>query len=82
MKSKPSVTPLVPVLNERGGMEVVLPKINKDCWVERILIVDGHSIDGSVEYAKENGYEVFTQRLKVLEVRFWSVLERLQRIMS
>tara|TARA_B100000315_G_scaffold238616_1_gene256575 strand:- start:79 stop:801 length:723 start_codon:yes stop_codon:yes gene_type:complete len=63
MKLKPSVTLLVPVLNERGGMEIILPRISKD-WVERILIVDGGSNDGSLEYARENGYEVFTQTLK------------------
>ena len=62
MSSKPSVTLLVPVLNERGGMEIILPQINKD-WVERILLVDGHSTDGSLEYAEENGYEIFVQTL-------------------
>ena len=78
MKLKPSVTLLVPVLNERGGMEIILPRISKD-WVERILIVDGGSNDGSLEYARENGYEVFTQTLKGPRGAF---LECFQKIRS
>ena len=78
MKLKPSVTLLVPVLNERGAMEIILPKVDKN-WVERILIVDGGSNDGSVEYARDNGYEVFTQ---VGKGHRGASLEGLQKITS
>ena len=52
---------LIFTLNELEGMRVIMPQINSD-WVDEILIVDGGSIDGTVEFAKENGYEVYIQR--------------------
>jgi glycosyltransferase involved in cell wall biosynthesis len=53
-------TLLIPTLNEIEGMKVIMPKINKD-WFTQILILDGGSTDGTVEYAKEQGYEVYIQ---------------------
>jgi glycosyltransferase involved in cell wall biosynthesis len=53
-------TLLIPALNEIDGMKVIMPKINKD-WFKQILILDGGSTDGTVEYAKEQGYEVYIQ---------------------
>lgn len=53
-------TLLIPTLNEYEGMKVIMPKINKD-WFAQILILDGGSSDGTVEYAKEQGYEVYIQ---------------------
>ena len=52
---------LVPVLNEIEGMKKIMPRIKKE-WVDQIVIVDGNSTDGTVEYAKENGYFVYTQK--------------------
>jgi glycosyltransferase involved in cell wall biosynthesis len=55
------VTLLIPTLNEVEGMRVIMPKIRRE-WVDQILFLDGGSTDGTVEYAKENGYEVYIQR--------------------
>ena len=38
-----------------------MPQIQRD-WVDQILILDGGSTDGTIEYAKENGYEIYVQR--------------------
>jgi len=54
-------TLLIPVLNEVEGMRVIMPKIQRD-WVDQILFVDGGSTDGTVEYCKENGYNVIAQK--------------------
>ncbi len=55
------VTLLIPTLNEIIGMRKIMPKINRK-WVDQILFLDGGSTDGTVEYARENGYEVYIQK--------------------
>ena len=55
------VTLLVIALNELEGMKAIMPRINND-WVDEILIVDGGSTDGSIEWAESNGYKVYVQK--------------------
>ena len=57
----PAVTLFMPVLNEIDGLRAVLPQISKD-WFTQILMVDGGSRDGSVEFAREHGVEVYVQK--------------------
>ena len=54
-------TLLIPTLNEIDGMKVIMPQIQRD-WVDQILILDGGSTDGTIEYARDNGYEVYVQQ--------------------
>jgi len=58
-----TVTLLLPTLNEVNGMKAIMPKIKPE-WYDQLLIVDGQSTDGTVEYAKEHGYEVVVQQKK------------------
>ena len=60
-----TVTLFVPTLNEVEGMKAIMPKIQKD-WCDQILIVDGGSTDGTIEYAKEQGYDVYVQKRRGL----------------
>jgi len=55
------VTLLIPTLNEIAGMKEIMPKINKE-WCDQIIILDGGSTDGTIEYAKEQGYFVYVQK--------------------
>lgn len=55
-------TLLILTLNEIDGMKVIMPRIRRE-WVSDILIVDGGSTDGTVEYAREHGYRLLKQRL-------------------
>jgi glycosyltransferase involved in cell wall biosynthesis len=57
------VTLLIPTLNEIGGMKAVMPLIKKE-WYDQLLIVDGNSTDGTVEFCKEQGYPVYIQKQK------------------
>ncbi|HEX2061829.1 MAG TPA: glycosyltransferase family 2 protein [Thermoanaerobaculia bacterium] len=59
------VTLLVPTLNEIDGMRVIMPLIQPG-WVDQILILDGGSTDGTIEYAREQGYEVVIQEKRGL----------------
>lgn len=56
-------TLIVMTLNEVDGMKVIMPQIDRS-WCDQILVVDGQSTDGTIEWARENGYEVYVQREK------------------
>lgn len=56
-----TITLMMPVLNEIDGLRAVLPFIDKTLFKE-ILMIDGGSTDGSVEFALEHGVTVHRQR--------------------
>lgn len=64
-----TATLLVPTLNEIGGMKIIMPQIKKE-WFDQILVVDGNSTDGTAEWARENGCEVYVQKKKGLRMAF------------
>ena len=58
-------TLLVFTFNEINGMKQIMPRIKRE-WVSEIIVVDGGSKDGTLEYAKEHGYNVYVQKKKGL----------------
>jgi glycosyltransferase involved in cell wall biosynthesis len=50
-------TLIAATLNEIEAVQAVLPKIDRK-WLDEILIVDGGSTDGTVQYCRDNGYPV------------------------
>ncbi len=56
-------TLIAATLNEIEAVQAVLPQIDK-AWVDEIIITDGGSTDGTVEYCKEHGYTVVQQQGK------------------
>ncbi|OGR36109.1 MAG: histidinol phosphate phosphatase [Desulfovibrionales bacterium GWA2_65_9] len=56
-------TLLVMALNEIDGMKAIMPKIKRD-WVDQIIVVDGGSTDGTIEWSREQGYQVYVQKKK------------------
>lgn len=63
------VTLIIPTLNEIVGVKVIMPKIKPE-WYDQIIILDGGSTDGTVEYMKEHGYEVTFQKVAGLRKAF------------
>lgn len=61
MKNKMSVTVVIPTLNEIDGIKAILPKIQKK-WADEWFIIDGGSIDGTIEEAKKYGFKVVHQK--------------------
>jgi len=41
-------------------MPILMPRIKKE-WCDQLLIIDGGSTDGTYEWAKQQGYEVYRQ---------------------
>jgi glycosyltransferase involved in cell wall biosynthesis len=57
---KSTVTLLVPTLNEIVGMKAIMPLVRRE-WIDQILVLDGGSTDGTIEWARANGYDVHVQ---------------------
>lgn len=71
------VTLLIPTLKEIEGMRKIMPQINPS-WVDQILVVDGHSQDGTEEYCKEHGYEFLLQEGKGLKKAYFTALSHIK----
>jgi len=71
------ITLLVPTLNEINGMRAIMPQIEKR-WVDQILVVDGGSSDGTIEYARENGYQVLIQKKEGLRNAYIEALDYIE----
>ena len=72
-----TATLLIPTLNEITGMREIMPKIQRD-WVDQILILDGGSTDGTIEYAKEHGYELHIQSEPGIRQAYMEVLPKIR----
>ena len=72
-----TVTLVMPVLNEIAGLRHILPRIRREC-VDQILMIDGGSTDGSVEYALEHGCEVHRQTQRGLRLAYIEAYEKIK----
>lgn len=57
------ITLIIPTLNEIDGMKVIMPLIRRQ-WYDQLIILDGGSKDGTIEYARSSGYFVYVQKKK------------------
>ena len=58
-----SIAIIIPTLDEIDGVSEIMPKVKKE-WADAIIFVDGGSTDGTLEKAKELGFEVIHQKNK------------------
>ena len=59
----PSVTVIIPARNEEGNIAEIIQQLNQTGY-DKILVVDGNSMDRTVENAKEFGANVIIQNGK------------------
>src|ERR1051326_3454401 len=64
-------------LNEIDGVKAILPKINRT-WCEQILVLDGGSTDGTIEWCREHGYDVYVQKTPGIRHAYLEALRLLQ----
>jgi glycosyltransferase involved in cell wall biosynthesis len=67
------VTLLIPTFNEIIGMGKIMPNIKRE-WCDQILVVDGGSTDGTIEYCKRHGYDFVVQGRKGLRCAYLDAL--------
>lgn len=68
------ITLFVPTMNEIEGVRAIMPKVKRE-WVDEILVVDGHSKDGTKEYMESCGYRVLVQEKPGVLNAWWQGLE-------
>jgi glycosyltransferase involved in cell wall biosynthesis len=67
------ITLLVLTLNEIDGMKAIMPQIDRS-WCDQIIILDGGSTDGTIEYAESQGYFVYIQKRRGIRHAYCEVL--------
>lgn len=56
-----NITLLLMTWNEIDGMRAIVPRIDRT-GIDQIIVVDGGSNDGTIEWALSNGLEVYVQK--------------------
>jgi len=67
-------TLIICTLNEITGMKQFMPRINRS-WIDQIIILDGGSTDGTIEWSRQNGLFVYVQKKPGLRNAYTEVLD-------
>src|SRR5436190_22759045 len=68
-----TTTLIVLTLNEIDGVRVIMPQIDRR-WCDQILVVDGGSTDGTIEWCRGQGFEVYVQQRRGIRFAYLEVL--------
>ena len=72
------VSLIILTLNELDGMKIIMPQIKKE-WYDQLIVVDGGSTDGTIEYARENGYCLLLQKENGMAAAFDEMMEEVTK---
>src|SRR3990167_1589655 len=75
MSNQMKTTLFIPTYNELEGAKLIMPRINRE-WVDEIIVVDGGSTDGTIEYFEERGFNVVHQKSKGVCGAYWECFEK------
>jgi glycosyltransferase involved in cell wall biosynthesis len=70
----PKVSILALTLDEIDGVKAILPSIDRR-WADQILVIDGGSTDGTAEWCREQGYEVYLQKRAGIRYAYLEALD-------
>lgn len=76
MKPNIKVSIVALTLNEVDGVKVILPAINP-AWYDQLIVVDGGSRDGTIEWCRDHDYQIFEQTRRGIRYAYFDVLPHL-----
>lgn len=71
------ITLCVLTLNEIDSIKVIMPQIDRTLF-DQILIIDGNSSDGTIDWCKQQGYEVYVQQKRGLRHAYLEALPHIR----
>ena len=75
--SKFSVTLCILTWNEIDAIKQILPQIDLSLF-DQVLVIDGNSTDGTIEWCREQGLEVFVQKLNGLRQAYQEAIPHIR----
>ncbi|MBU0671466.1 MAG: glycosyltransferase family 2 protein [Candidatus Margulisbacteria bacterium] len=57
-------------------MKAIMPRIKKE-WYDQLIVVDGKSTDGTIEYARQQGFQVHVQSKKGIRHAYIEVFPKI-----
>jgi glycosyltransferase involved in cell wall biosynthesis len=67
----------VMTLNEIDSVKVIMPKVDSQIF-DQVLFIDGGSTDGTIEWCKQNGYEIYVQQKRGLRSAYLEALPHIR----
>ncbi len=64
-------------LNEIDSIKVVMPQVDSKLF-DQILVIDGGSTDGTIDWCKQQGYEVYVQKQRGLRSAYLEALPHIR----
>lgn len=71
------ITLCVMTLNEIDSMKIIMPKVDTKIF-DQVLVIDGGSTDGTIDWAKQHGYEVYVQKQRGLRQAYLEALPHIR----
>jgi len=71
------LTLCVMTLNEIDSMKIIMPRVDTSIF-DQVLVIDGGSTDGTIEWSKEHGYEIYVQKQRGLRQAYLEALPHIR----